>query len=867
MRVIAVLLLPLLACGSVALVAAPTRALGAQPEPEPAAEPEPEPAAEPEPEPASKQLRAAPLSPHAYGGLHPHPHQAVVFPCVVCAMGIATSFALARWAPWVPYTVMLMVEGLLIGIVDHHAGSHGSLAHSLHMWQGIDPHLLLFAFLPALLFGDAMCMDTHVESQSFWQCFTLACPGVLLGAGLTALVAKFMLPYGWGWMISLTFGSILAATDPVAVVSLLKALGASPKLTVLIAGESLLNDGTAIVLFIIFCDLASQVINTPLDTVAFVARMAVAGPVIGFVCGYLILCALRRVRRLDGGEGPTKQAVITLVGAYLTFFVAENELGSSGVLATVCAAQVIAHSGWPVILDHENMEAVWKTVEFAGNTIIFVLAGAVLGNICVSRPDVIGWSDGGYLLLLWAASNVTRLLMLWMLSPALRNLGPGVTPQEMLVMGWGGLRGAVGLALALSLQNSAAVSRELGTQITFHVGGMAFLTLAVNGTTVAPLLRYLGMTRPSANSERLFELMEHHVKGRMRGEYRARTKAAADGHHGGGTYEKHSRASVEDVVSALCITSPIAVPVRALGMDAASAAAATSASANSAADLVRELGEGDLSAVPGSWLGASEQEQLRDMRCVFLRAVRAAYWEMVEESVLPKSSRAVRCLMSSVSFAMDDCALRIADWERLMDSCGGDITGSKKLVRTVLGALPRRLLRSFKAGLLAHLARLYEQEYYQCSCFVRAHRHARHWLDEAFGERSAFRLGASTIGDLVQRCVDESEAQEALARAALDQLDEVTRRSSESKQLAGELLATQRGVAEGLRRRGLVSEADAARLLERVEEDEAKLDRLRHAQAQLRARVAKVADGAFMLSKQATMGAIPRGKKKVAPSS
>ena len=111
----------------------------------------------------------------------------------------------------------------------------------------INPHLLLYVFLPPLLFGDSMTMNVHVACRAFGQIFLLACPGVILGTLLMAAVSKCILPYGWDWTFSLCFGSILCATDPVAVVGvwwlhwvlhaecvasgLLKELGASPKLT------------------------------------------------------------------------------------------------------------------------------------------------------------------------------------------------------------------------------------------------------------------------------------------------------------------------------------------------------------------------------------------------------------------------------------------------------------------------------------------------------------------------------------------------------------------------------------------------------------------------------------------------------------
>ena len=134
------------------------------------------------------------------------------------------------------------------------------------------------------------------DRKCFWQCLLLACPGVLLGTFLTAAVGKYVLPYGWDWNVAMAFGSILAATDPVAVVSILNELGASPKLTMLISGESLMNDGTAIVVYSLFNALAqgdltliglpaAQAVPTAGDVVGYFARVALGGPLVGFVCG------------------------------------------------------------------------------------------------------------------------------------------------------------------------------------------------------------------------------------------------------------------------------------------------------------------------------------------------------------------------------------------------------------------------------------------------------------------------------------------------------------------------------------------------------------------------------------------------------
>ena len=226
-------------------------------------------------------LRAITTQVHA----HSNAYISLLFPFTAIALGTATEHLLSRHAPSMPYTVTVMIEGMLldglasynrnapVGLPGYNAlsplsriagvlpGQNSTMQVSLDMWASIDGHLLLYAFLPALLFGDAMSLSVHMFERTFAQCLLLACPGVVLGTALTGFAAMLVLPYGWDWKLSMTFGSILAATDPVAVVALLKAVGASPKLTMQITGEALLNDGTAIVLFNLFLGIYQVVIG------------------------------------------------------------------------------------------------------------------------------------------------------------------------------------------------------------------------------------------------------------------------------------------------------------------------------------------------------------------------------------------------------------------------------------------------------------------------------------------------------------------------------------------------------------------------------------------------------------------------------
>ena len=173
-------------------------------------------------------------------------HFALLYPWFVMACGLAVFYLLSRYCGWLPYTAVMFFLGMVMGIFSVTHDNPDQLTASIRMWEEIDAETLLLAFLPGLLFRDAYASNVFLFTKAFWQCVTMAFPMVLVGTCMTALVGRYILPYGWSWALCFTFGAILSATDPVAVSALLNEVGAPPRLKIHISGESLLNDGSAI---------------------------------------------------------------------------------------------------------------------------------------------------------------------------------------------------------------------------------------------------------------------------------------------------------------------------------------------------------------------------------------------------------------------------------------------------------------------------------------------------------------------------------------------------------------------------------------------------------------------------------------------
>jgi NhaP-type Na+/H+ or K+/H+ antiporter len=380
-----------------------------------------------------------------------------------------------------------------LGVKDD-AGVWGT---SYTMWINIDPHLFMFALLPCLLAGDAMSIDTSVAKRVAYQCLYLAGPGVAISAFITALFLKAFL--GWTFLLSMVAGSILCATDPVAVVALLKELGASPVLTIQIQGESLLNDGTAIVVYMISYNMLSGQDYDFADIAMFLVKKAMMAWALGLFIGYAFFSWIRAAGDRLNHASSIIQISLTLCCAYWSFIIVEGVLHLSGVLAVVASSLVLAHHMWPHIVAPDSLHHVWHTFESLGNIIVFFLAGALTGDV-ITKTEFIDFVN---LMVIYLFLMVLRGALIFFSVPILRRLGPDeVSLSDVALMTWGGLRGAVGLVLAIQVHNDLApnpagvpqISAKDGQRLLFFVSGIAFLTMVINAVSAPLLVSKLGIT-------------------------------------------------------------------------------------------------------------------------------------------------------------------------------------------------------------------------------------------------------------------------------------------------------------------------------------------------------------------------------------
>lgn len=393
-----------------------------------------------------------------------------------------------------PYTVALVVVGLLL------------TSQQPGYTVGLTPQLILALFVPPLVFEAAFHIELHQLRENLVALLVLTVPGVLLATLITGLVvaAGVNLPLP----SALVFGALMSATDPVAVVALFRAIGVPRQLTFLVESESLLNDGTSIVIFNVALAAALPAVelvaagpgepgagfNLAVAVLDF-ARVSLGGIGIGLGLGWLVS---RLIAQLDDYLIETTLTTVLAFGSYL----AAESLHVSGVLAVVAAGIVNGNIGPRGMSPTTRIVLFnfWEYLAFVTNSLVFLLIGLDVNiRALSSQLGPIGVAVAGVL--------VSRAVTVYGLAGLLKLRGQGPSLRYQHVLFWGGLRGAIGLALALSLPPAIA-DRDLLRVMAF---GVVLFTLLAQGTTMQLLLRGLKLVdRPphvAARETRLGRLL------------------------------------------------------------------------------------------------------------------------------------------------------------------------------------------------------------------------------------------------------------------------------------------------------------------------------------------------------------------------
>ncbi len=389
---------------------------------------------------------------------------------LILLFSVAAAVAIAVRQLRVPYTVALVLTGLTLGILNLFTPPH------------LTKELLFSVFLPGLLFEAAF----HIEFREFWRnrltIASLAVPGVGAAVALTTVILApvvntLHLEQNFTWQYALVFGALIAATDPIAVVAVFRTLGVPRRLSVLLDGESLLNDGTAIVFFTLSLSLVTGAGVTGWQLTTDFLKIVGFGGLIGAAVGLGISQVIKQI------DDAMIEITLTTIAAYGSFVTAEH-FHSSGVIAVVVAGVLCGNYGARTGMTPSTRVAVetfWEYVAFALNSMVFLLIG-----LEVHLDALFGsWQ---VILVAYLVVTAGRGLVIFTVSGLLRRTREKIPWPWSIVLTWGGLRGGLPMVLVLSLANDFP-HRDLLVTMTF---GVVMISILIHGMTISPLLAMAG---------------------------------------------------------------------------------------------------------------------------------------------------------------------------------------------------------------------------------------------------------------------------------------------------------------------------------------------------------------------------------------
>ncbi len=386
-------------------------------------------------------------------------------------LAVAAAVAVISNRARLPYAIGLVLAGLVLGNLLTYSGPH------------LSKELLFLVVLPGLIFEAAF----QIHFAEVWRAraliLSLAIPGLVVATFLTALLVWWgvnqLVPHAIEFVGAMVFGALISATDPISVLAIFRTLGVNPRLAVIVEAESLFNDGTAIVIFTIVLGMATggdlSIVGAAWEFVRVVGLALIVGAAVGAAVSLL-------TRSIND---PMVEITLTVLSAYGAFIAAEV-LGLSGVIACVVAGMVTGNWGAQhgmLPATRAAVEVFWSYTAFVLNSFVFLLMGLEinLSKLAHYVPEI---------LIGWVAINLARGALVCANYFIMRATGRhGFSWSWAAVLCWGGLRGGLSMVLALSLPRDFS-HREMILHMTF---GAVLLTLLLQGLTIKPLLRRVGL--------------------------------------------------------------------------------------------------------------------------------------------------------------------------------------------------------------------------------------------------------------------------------------------------------------------------------------------------------------------------------------